>query len=195
MDDIASVNDMNSVVRNISDILYKYAFEVYGRSVLIRDNANPERPNNEWFDEKCVTARRNFHSARNFFQQHPSDANRHSYISARNLFNKTKRKAQAIFKRRKGIELCKIAKTEPGKFWSAVRPKRKTKCVVDNETISKYFENVLGADPPELSEEVLNLINNDHFENVDVDALDSEITEDDIIKAIAKLKPEKSAGS
>ena len=79
--------------------------------------------------------------------------------------------------------------------WSAVRPKQKTKCAVDNETISKYFENVLGADPPELSEEVLNLINNDHFENVDVDALDSEITEDDIIKAIAKLKPEKSAGS
>jgi hypothetical protein len=39
------------------------------------------------------------------------------------------------------------------KFWSAVRPKRKTKCAVDNETISKYFENVLGADPPELSEE------------------------------------------
>jgi hypothetical protein len=28
-----------------------------------------------------------------------------------------------------------------------------------------------------------------------LDALDSEITEDDIIKAIAKLKPEKSAGS
>jgi hypothetical protein len=42
---------------------------------------------------------------------------------------------------------------------------------------------------------VLNLINNDHFENVDVDALDSEITKDDIIKAIAKLKPPKSAGS
>ena len=42
---------------------------------------------------------------------------------------------------------------------------------------------------------MLNLINNDHFENVDVDALESEITEDDIIKAIAKLKPEKSAGS
>ena len=40
---------------------------------------------------------------------------------------------------------------------------------------------------------MLNLINNDHFENVD--ALDSEITENDIIKAIAKLKPEKSAGS
>jgi hypothetical protein len=35
--------------------------------------------------------------------------------------------------------------------WSAVRPKQKTKCAVDNETISKYFENVLGADPPELS--------------------------------------------
>jgi hypothetical protein len=55
-------------------------------------------------------------------------------------------------------KLCKIAKTEPRKFWSAVRPKRKPKCAVDNETISKYFENVLGADPPELSEEVLNLI-------------------------------------
>jgi hypothetical protein len=77
VDDIAPVDDMNSVVRNISDILYKNAFEVYGRSVLIRDNAKPEMPNNEWFDEKCATARRNFHSARNFFQRHPSDANRH----------------------------------------------------------------------------------------------------------------------
>jgi hypothetical protein len=195
VDDFASVDDMNFVVRNISDILHKYAFEVYGRSVLVRDNAIPERPNNEWFDEKCATARRNFHSARNIFQRHPSDANRHSYISTRNLFNKTKRKAQAICKRRKGIELCKIAKTEPRKCWSVLRPKRKTKCVVDNETISKYFENVLGADPPELSEEVLNLINSDHFENVDIDALYSEITEDDIIKAIATLKPPKSAGS
>lgn len=72
VDDIASVDDMNSVVRNISDILYKYAFEVYGRSVLIRDNVNPERPNNEWFDEKCATARRNFHSARNFFNDIPA---------------------------------------------------------------------------------------------------------------------------
>jgi hypothetical protein len=56
---------------------------------------------------------------------------------------------------------------EPRKFWSAVRPERKSKCTVDNETISKYVKNVLAADPPELSEEVLNLINNDHFENVD----------------------------
>jgi hypothetical protein len=67
VDDIASVDDMNSVVRNISDILYKYAFEVYGRSVLIRDNAYPEWPNNEWFDGKCATARRNFHSAMGIF--------------------------------------------------------------------------------------------------------------------------------
>jgi hypothetical protein len=50
---------MNSVVRNISDILYKYAFEVSARSDLLRDNANPGTPNNEWFDQKCATARPN----------------------------------------------------------------------------------------------------------------------------------------
>lgn len=40
---------------------------------------------------------------------------------------------------------------------------------------------------------MLKLINNDHFENVGLEALDSEVTEDDIIKAIAKLRP--GAGS
>jgi hypothetical protein len=45
------------IINAVNYIFYN-AFEVYGRSVLIRDNANPERPNNEWFDEKCATARR-----------------------------------------------------------------------------------------------------------------------------------------
>ena len=48
---ISSVDDMNSAVRKITDILYDCAFDIFGRTVLIRDNNNSERPNNEWFNE------------------------------------------------------------------------------------------------------------------------------------------------
>lgn len=125
VNDISSVDDMNSAVRKITDILYDCAFDIFGRTVLIRDNNNSERPNNEWFNEKCEKARQHFHKARNFFQRHPTDINKLSYVVARNSFNKIKRQAQYTFKRRKGMELCNIAKTDPRKFCSALKHKSK----------------------------------------------------------------------
>ena len=106
--------------------------------------------------------------------RHPTDTNRHSYITTRNKFNKAKRNAQFNFKKRKGIELCNIAKREPRKFWSAVKPKNRSKCLVENNEMLNYFENILGSNPPELCDEVLHLLNNteqlfDIEMNVEVD--------------------------
>ena len=99
------------------------------------------------------------------------------------------------FKRNRGIEICDIAKKNPKQFWKAVKPKRKSKCEVDNELMFRHFENVLGADPPDLCEEVLTLLNNANFGDINIDSLDCEITEEDVMKAISKLKSGKSAGN
>ena len=163
---IYNSNELNSAVNDMTKILFDSAFSVFGRSVLQRNDTKEERPNNEWFDNNCVIARDNFHRIRNFYFHHPTDANRQSYVLSRNNYNKLKRKAQFSYKRRKGIELCDIANTEPKKFWSAVNRKTKYKCKVVSDIMLKHFESLLGDDPPALCDEVLNLINNIKFNDI-----------------------------
>ncbi|CAC5397788.1 unnamed protein product [Mytilus coruscus] len=98
--------------------------------------------------------------------RHPTDTNRHSYVTTRNKFNKAKRNAQFNYKKRKGLELCNIAKREPRKFWSAVKPKNRSNCLVENDEMLNYFEKILGSNPPELCDEVLHLLNNTDFGDI-----------------------------
>ena len=59
-----------------------------------------------------------FHNVRNLFSRYSTEANRHLCVSVRNNFNKVKRQAKFNYKRRKGLELCNIAKTESIKLCS-----------------------------------------------------------------------------
>ena len=40
---------------------------------MVRDEASSGRPENEWFDAKCYSARRDFHSIRNIIQMMRTD--------------------------------------------------------------------------------------------------------------------------
>ena len=44
-----------------------------------------------------------------------------------------------------------------------MKPRRKFKCPVDSDNLLKHFENILGGNPPDICEEVLNLLENDQF--------------------------------
>ncbi|CAC5388880.1 unnamed protein product [Mytilus coruscus] len=75
-----------------------------------------------------------------------------------NSFNKAKRQARARFKRRKRIEQCTTAKTDPRKFGSTIKPKNKSHCSVDNDVLFNHFETILGDNPPYICNEVLDLL-------------------------------------
>ena len=49
---ISNADDMNIAVSDVSNIFYNNALKVFGRSILIRDKTNTDRPYNEWFDVK-----------------------------------------------------------------------------------------------------------------------------------------------
>lgn len=130
------------------------------------------------------TVSRIVHQVRNFFR-HPPDVNRQSYIDARNRVNKIKR--QVNYKRRilNFVTLKKLTHKNSGPLSGL----RKVQDAVENDIILKYFERILGENLPD---EVLNLMNNEHFENVGIDILDSEITKDEIVNLIKKKKPKKN---
>ncbi|CAC5418494.1 unnamed protein product [Mytilus coruscus] len=116
VNNLSSADDVNDAVREISCVLHDNAFKVFGKTILVNNYTNVKRHNNEWFNAKCALERRRFNSSRNLYQRHSTDANRQLHILARNSYNKAKRVARASFKRAKGLELCKIAKTNPRKF-------------------------------------------------------------------------------
>ncbi|CAC5361376.1 unnamed protein product [Mytilus coruscus] len=84
-------NDVNNAEREINRILYDSAFFFFffGKTILKRSSTYVKRHDNDWFNQNCVSARRDFNSVRNFYQRHPTDANRQHYISARNRYNRT----------------------------------------------------------------------------------------------------------
>ena len=58
-----------------------------------------------------------------------------------------------------------------------VKPKRKVKYPVSSEQLRTHFENLLGEDPPDICEEVMNLIGNDmNLYGVLIDSLYNEIS-------------------
>ncbi|CAC5403656.1 unnamed protein product [Mytilus coruscus] len=184
VNNITNTNDLNHAVKEFTKILFDSAHKVFGRSLLMRQDEIKVRPNNEWFDNNCAIARKDFHVARNFFLRHPSDVNQKAYVISRNNYNKMKRKAQFKYKRRKGIELCDLASTEPRKFWSSIKRKVNNKCKIDNETMMKHFESILGDSSQDLCEEVRNLIDNTVFDDINVTQLDSE---DEIVASIKNI--------
>lgn len=74
--------DVHNAVRELTLTIYDTAFKVCGNSIFIRDDKTSDRPENEWFDNKCIKARAEFHYARNIFSRHSNVANRHISVSA-----------------------------------------------------------------------------------------------------------------
>lgn len=192
---IENTDSVNHAVREITSIIYDCAFNVFGKT-FVENGANVinKRIDNEWFDNDCKVARDNFHSTRNFFQRHPSDINRQIYISSRNNYNKAKRTAKFKFKRSQGHELSRLAKVNPRQFWSKVRPKRKSKCVANIDTMYEHFKNILGSEQCELSNEIKTLIDSININELHVEELDADITDTEIINAIKSLNRGKSTG-
>jgi hypothetical protein len=100
--DLSCETDVHSAVRELTLTIYDSAFKVCGINfILIHDDKTSEITQNEWFDNKCIKDRAEFHYARNFFSRHSNEANRHLYVSARNRYNKVKRQATFSYKKKK----------------------------------------------------------------------------------------------
>ena len=97
--------------------------------------------------------------------------------------------------RNEGIQLASFAKHNPRKIWKRVRKKHNTRtpgehnfCIDEFKT---HFENVFSETVNQDGEQV----QVDSTEQMRCEALDGRITCEEVIKAISKLKRNKSSGS
>lgn len=126
-----------------------------------------------------------------------SSINRQNFVTARTKYNKVKRAAKYKYRIQKGKNICKTAKTQPKKFWKSIKDKFKTK-PSHSETLSasdllNHFENIYGGDAntrPQQNEQ----FRFDETEPIINPELDSEITNNELRKAIFHQKNNKSPG-
>ena len=85
-------------------IAHDSAFDVFGKTTSSKSHSTKRvNKNNEWFDENCQKAKRDFKNARNNFNRMKTDETRSlSFTRARTRYNRTKQKAKKKFKIKEG---------------------------------------------------------------------------------------------
>ena len=141
---------VNSIVDSFTDYMYTKTALVYGKEIFTKNNPNIQFCSNNWFNEECSEAKKEFKQARNSFLRHKSVINRQRFIAMRTKYNRIKCKAKQKYKIKEGLNICDMAKKQPKKFWKTLRKKFKTKSR-ESETLTadelmNHFKTVFGND-------------------------------------------------
>ena len=123
------------------------------------------------------------------------------------MYSKTKRRAQAIYKQNEQQRLHNLASSNPKSFWQEIRRLKENKSKQSNvslQTFYDHFSQVYSENIAFSINYVETFVENNFSGNsgatasVDIetsDSLDLPISREEVIKAISKLKRNKSAGS
>jgi hypothetical protein len=185
--------DISNIVSEFTDFVFDQAFCRCGVSYT-PGRPRRTRPNHgtthTWFTSECVKARIDFCKARNVYLRERSDESRIIFVKCRSHFNAVKRKARNAYKCDEGRKLAKLARTNPRKFWKAVKQGKHSKANDSNliaDDFLQHFSEVYGGVGYEhVSAETENPIN--------VDELDKPISVDEIECVVRSLQKQKSCG-
>ncbi len=180
---------------SLTDFLYDASFKHFGKTRRQTNKATQmprNTTNNEWFNVDCRRKKTVFLDARRIYKRNPDDVNKVYLLNCRSEFCKTKRKAKRLFYANEKKLLCDLSTNEPKKFWKKVNKYRKrNNGVADTislEEFVRHFQGVLNS--PHTDNEYADISVN----GINIDELDSPITETEVQKVIRAMKCNKSPG-
>ena len=188
---------IDDVVQQATRILHDNAFEVFGRTVKSGNyTAHNKKAHKDWFNEDCISAQRDFKSARNNFKKSQTEESRKTFTRARTRFNRIKKKAKQKYKINEGLRVNRLAKSNPKMFWKNIKASyNKTQEKADTLTIEQlhdHFKAMFGETHdinPESDTTNFDLGNETTFEE-----LDYAFTEPELRRAVFSQKDNKSPG-
>ena len=138
-------------------------------------------------------AKTKIYEAKRKFLSDQTRLKRDSVLKARSDFNQVKRKSKKACYEKEKVNLSNMAKVNPRKFWEKVRlsnssVQKKTKLSVDD--FAQYFSNISN------NQETQNLRQSYDFDSNSqeiIEALDRDITTDEIKKVISSMNRNKSS--
>ena len=123
----AANESIDDTVQSFTRLLHDMAFDTFGKTFKTKNYTTEHtKTTNEWFDESCSNARRDFNVARNAFRVR-NDETRRNFTRTRTRYNTVKQKAKQQFKLKEGQRISKLAKRDSRKCWKNIRQTFKKK--------------------------------------------------------------------
>ena len=202
------VNDNLNIddgVTNFSAVLYDNANRIFGKSITVK-TSQTRKYKSPWFNNECEIARAEFKRVIKEYRKSKSPAIHELLLQKRKLYSKTKRRAQSIYKQNERKRLHDLASSNPRSFWHEIRRLKQNKskeCNVSLQAFYEHFSQVYSENSQFVIDHVETFVENNFSGNAEeaasehtsnANSLDMPISQDEVIKAISKLKRNKSPG-
>ncbi|MEW8542097.1 MAG: reverse transcriptase family protein, partial [Candidatus Thiodiazotropha sp.] len=195
--------DVDASISTFIDLLDNVCSPLFGKKVFQSDNTDKKvrKENNAVNqDESCNDKRKDFYRKLNIFRKCKSDINKQNLLKSRTEYRNTVRKYNLEQDRVKTAKLLNAKVKNAKEYWKLLKesvasskPKNLTIDIFD-----KYFKAINNPEDPFFQADEDILYFNDRFVNdeaqVMFDELNVDITSNEIKKAIAQLKQNRSGG-
>ena len=192
-------------IENFSAVLYSNADRVFGKDITVK-TSQTRKFKSPWFNNECEIARAEFKRVNKEYRKSKSQAIHDLLLQKRKIYSKTKRRAQAIFKQNERQRWHALATSNPKSFWQEIRRLKENKSKQSNVSLQTFYEHFsqVYSDDSNLSVEHVEAFVGNNLsgssqanasdQNGSADSLDLPISREEVLKAISKLKRNKSAG-
>jgi hypothetical protein len=146
----------------------------------------------KWYDHECRESKRTTRRSWRRFRLSRQDASRRQFVESRSQYRKLLKTKRQTFKESKLRSLAMSA-SDSKLFWSEVRALRSSKQEqpnISNDEWLNHFRGVLGADADDQGHGRPG----DDVDDIRVDELDSDITADEVRRAVRHLRSGKAPG-
>ena len=144
-----------------------------------------------WFGKECKNKSNNFANKRKEFLNNNNRITKLKMIQAKKEYKPVLNKYRNKFNKNFNNKLRRIKDKDPKYFWSIIKSKKKeTLTDISMKCLHEYFKNLNEENDKETGLHISDVIINNNEEPI----LNDEITENEIVNAINKLKHDKATG-
>ena len=200
--------NIDNGVQNFAETLYTCGFQVFGRVKRINSTQSKTRKyTSPWFTVDCEIARAELKRANKMFRKYRTHVLHETVVEKRKQYRKITRHARFIYNRNKKMKLHELATQNPKASWQEIR---RIKGGAENQpsvSLQDFLEHFKGvySENSEFSQDFVEQFVQNNFDQTngeaqnnafhyDTSSLDSAISLTEVIKAISKLKRNKSPG-
>lgn len=183
-----SINDIMSDIEVIFNTTRNNTFTKY---VSTDNSIKTKSHEKRWFNNTCRLARKKYHLARRIYNTNKTQQNRQNLLDNSKQYKKEINKSLLQYKRSMRNKVRQMQQKSPKDFWNYVNSLNSKNCDPDIkiENLFQFFKDINSTehDDAGLEEHDAN--------NLDLNILNSAITEDEILNCIRKLKNGKCSGT
>ena len=190
-------NLMNILDNNINEAIDMFTKFVKDQAECMRKLiVCGKKKQNEWFDRECFEERRKLRKFLRILRKDHNEENRHNYCKARREYKNLLNRKRKEYNDKIFSDLLGSVNNQKS-FWQNMKKvagrKMQPKHNITTETWYDHFKSVLEKDDSN-EESQINIVQNANLNNDLMNELNAEITTQEIISVIRKLKSGKAAG-